>query len=78
MAMNPSSNFSPLPGGQPVSSYFGMGGALSDQVKDETDELRKKRMAQLAGRPVSGSLGYGANVLGGPATLAFGGVGGFR
>jgi len=68
-------NYSPMPG-SPVSSYFGLGGAgLVDQTKDETEELRKKRMAMMQGRPVSGALGYGQNVLGGPATLAFGGVG---
>lgn len=59
----------------PVSSYMGMGDLLRDQVTDETEEMRKKRQAQLAGRPVSAGLGYGLDNVGGPVSLAFGGLG---
>ena len=61
----------------PVSNYMGLGDLLRDQVGDETEELRKKRMAQLAARPVSAGLGLGLDTLGGPVSLSFGGAGGF-
>lgn len=60
----------------PVSGYFGLGDLLADQVNNETEELRRRRQAQLAGRPVSAGLGYGLTAIGGPASTAFGNTGG--
>jgi hypothetical protein len=52
------------------SAYMGLGDLLRDQVTDAAEELKKKRQAQLAGRPDSAGLGYG---VGGPVSLLFGG-----
>ena len=60
----------------PVSNYMGLGDLLAQQVSEDTEELRKRRMAQMAGRPVSGGLGYDLGAIGGPVSLAFGGAGG--
>lgn len=54
----------------PAVSALGMGGALSDQVKDETEEERRKRLQQQQERSLMGPAGS-------PATLSlFGGMGG--
>src|SRR5262245_51845445 len=50
---------------------MGLGDLLASQVAGETDELRKRRMAQLAGRPVSAGLGYGLDRVGSSLALAF-------
>jgi hypothetical protein len=47
-------------------SAVGLGDILRDQVADETEELKKKRKAQLAGRPDAG-VGLGVT----PLSLAF-------
>jgi hypothetical protein len=62
-----------------MSAFMGYGGGqLADQVANETDELRKKRMAQMAGRPLSAGLGFGLSDIGGAVSQAFGGkLGGF-
>lgn len=48
------------PGFQPLSpaaSDLGLGGALTQQVQDETDEKRKKRMAQIQQQQSLGPAG---------------------
>lgn len=37
---------STVPGLSPASADLGLGGMLADQVKGETDEMRKKRLQQ--------------------------------
>jgi hypothetical protein len=57
------------PAGSQLFAGMGLGDQLAGQVADETDELRRRRLAQLGGRPdLAGSLGYGSSVLGGPAS----------
>ena len=48
-----------------------LGDLLADEVSTETEELRKRRMAQLAGRPVSAGFGADLGMALGP--LAHGG-----
>jgi len=59
-----------LPGtmGLGVSSDLGLGGQLSQQVQDETDEERKKRMAQMQQQSLLGPAGSLAvtSLFGGP------------
>jgi len=59
----------------PVSAYTGLGDLLAQQVGDQTEELRKKRLAQMQqqGRPVSAGLGYDITDIGGAFSQAFGG-----
>ena len=58
----------------PMSAFMGYGGGqLADQVASETDELRKKRMAQMQGRPLSAGLGFDLTDIGGAVSQAFGG-----
>lgn len=64
----------PLPmksaGLSPAVADLGLGDLLGQQVKDETDEERKKRMKEMQDRQMSGPGGS-------PATQAlFGGLGG--
>jgi hypothetical protein len=55
--------------GQQLFSGTGMGDMLRAQTQDETDELRRRRLAQMSGRPdLGGSLGFGSSVLGGPSS----------
>jgi hypothetical protein len=57
-----------------MSAYMGYGGGqLADQVASETDELRKKRMAQQQGRPLSAGLGFDMTDIGGAVSQAFAG-----
>lgn len=61
---------SPIPGLSPAVADLGLGGMLGDQVSDETEEQRKKRMQQLqlnqtmgpeqslAARTIFGNAGY--------------------
>jgi hypothetical protein len=56
-----------------AGTALGLGDLLAPQVSDETDELPKKRMTQLAGRPDLAGLRYGSSVVGGPVSLAFSG-----
>ena len=50
---------------------LGLGGMLRDQVQNETEEERRKRMAQMQNRALDPA--------GSPATLAlYGGMGGLR
>lgn len=56
-------------GSSPAVSALGLGGSLSDQVKGETEEERKKRMKQMQEQSLMGTTGS-------PATMAlFGGSG---
>jgi hypothetical protein len=59
-----------MPRTPPISAagqQLGLGSLLADQVSTETDELRRKRLAEMAGRPLGTDLGYGsASVIGGP------------
>ncbi len=61
-----------LPGGlgSPAATDLGLGGALSQQVQNETEDERKKRMEQERQRSMLGPsatmLGFGgAGILGG-------------
>jgi hypothetical protein len=47
-------------------SPYGLGDVLRDQIIDETEELKKERQAQFAGRPAAG-VGLGVT----PLSLAF-------
>jgi len=62
----------------PMSTYIGLGDLLQQQTADSTEELRKKKLAQMqaAGRPVSAGLGYDLSGIGGAVSQAFGGQGG--
>ncbi len=53
-----------------VATDLGLGGQLSQQVKDETDEERKKRLAQMQQQSLLGPAGSLA------VTSLFGGRGG--
>ncbi len=57
----------------PASTDLGLGSLLTDQVAGETEEQRKKRMAEMQQRQLMGPAGS-------PATLALlgGGLGGYR
>jgi hypothetical protein len=49
----------------PAGLQLGLGSMLADQVDDETE--RKRRLAQMAGRPLSSDLGYsGGSLITGP------------
>lgn len=60
----------PIPALSPAASDLGLGSLLQDQISDETDEQRKKRMEQiqlnqaigpgqsLAARTIFGDAGY--------------------
>ena len=64
-----------IPGNNP-QGFTGLGDLLAGQTADETEELRKKRMQQLAsGRPMSAALGYDMSSLGGAISGAFGNTG---
>lgn len=57
----------PMPGLSPAVNDLGLGSMLTDQVAGETQEQRKKRMAQLQDQKTMGPAGS-------PATMAlFGG-----
>jgi hypothetical protein len=53
-----------------AGTALGLGDLLRDQVSDETDELRRKRLAQLAGRPDVAGLGV---AFASPVSATFGG-----
>jgi hypothetical protein len=53
-----------------VATDLGLGGQLSQQVKDETDEERKKRLAQAQQQSLLGPAGSLA------VSSLFGGMGG--
>ncbi len=56
---------------------LGLGAELVDQVGEETDEMRRKRLLELQQRKLYGS-NTGAPALGGAVTSLFGGgVGGY-
>lgn len=56
----------------PAVADLGLGDMLGQQVQDETEEMRKKRMQEMQQRSMMGSTGS-------PATLAlFGGALGTR
>lgn len=58
------------PGASPAVESLGLGDMLGQQVKDETDAERKKRMREIQERSLMGPAGT-------PATLAlFGGSSG--
>lgn len=62
----------PLSSASPAVESLGLGDMLGQQVKDETDAERKKRMREIQERSLMGPSGS-------PATLAlFGGSGGAR
>jgi hypothetical protein len=46
-----------MPGLSPAVSALGLGDALADQVAGETEEARKKRMAELQQRQQLGPTG---------------------
>lgn len=52
----------------PAVSDLGLGDMLGQQVSGETDEIRKKRMAQMQDRQMMGPAGS-------PATMALFGAG---
>ena len=54
----------------PAGTALGLGDLLRDQVGDETDEARKRRMAQLAG---GGGDAVARAMLANPVSAAFGG-----
>lgn len=62
----------PLPTFGNAVDDLGLGSMLADQVAGETDEQRKKRMAQMQDRKLMGPAGS-------PATMALfgGGMGGY-
>ena len=60
----------------PAGAQLGLGSLLADQVSTETDELRRKRLAELAGRPDLAGTG-GRAALASPLGSMFG-FGGFR
>lgn len=47
----------PMPGLSPASADLGLGDMLTDQVAGETEEARKKRMAQMQQRQMLGPSG---------------------
>jgi len=49
---------------------------LADRKRDETNEIRKRRMAQLASRPVTAGMGYGLDTVASQLALGFGRPGG--
>jgi hypothetical protein len=54
-------------GRQLFAGVPGLGDMLAGQVSDRTEELRKRRLAQMAGRPLATDLSYGAgSLVGGP------------
>ena len=55
-----------------AGTALGLGDLLARQVSDETGELPKKRMTQLAGRPDLAGV-HGSSVAGGPVSPAFSG-----
>lgn len=56
------------PGVSPAVNDLGLGDMLGQQVGDETEEMRKKRMAQMQARAEMGPSGS-------PATMALFGAG---
>lgn len=61
----------------PASTDLGLGSMLSDQVADETDEQKKKRLAQAAQSRLLGMVpGASALGLGSGAGGGFGSYGG--
>lgn len=51
----------------PAASDLGLGAQLSDQVKSETEEERRKRLASMSGMSGRANLSPGAmSLLGGP------------
>jgi hypothetical protein len=59
----------PMPGLSPAITALGLGDQLAQQVEGETEEQRKRRMAQIAAQK---QMGMGAS----PAIMAlFGGIG---
>jgi hypothetical protein len=60
------------PAGSQLFAGTGLGDLLSQQVGETADELRRRRLAELQGRPdLTGTTGSVIGGLGGPAT-AFG------
>jgi hypothetical protein len=43
-----------IPGLSPAGAELGLGGALADQVAGETEEQRRRRMAQIAAQRQTG------------------------
>ena len=70
----PMQNFSPAGMALGLNSLPGLGTALSDQVTDDTEELRKKRLLQQQQQQLLGPGGSAASasLFGSP----FGGLGG--
>jgi len=56
----------------------GLGDLLQAQTADQAEELRKRRLAAAAGRPISSSLGLDIAGFGGAISQAFGGGTGGR
>lgn len=46
-----------LPAGSPAVDALGLGDVLAREVDDETEEMRKKRMAEMAQRQQLGAAG---------------------
>jgi len=67
-----------MPDPNPFANVPGLGDLLAGQVQDETEEMRKRRQAAAAGRPISSSLGLDLAGFGGAISQAFGGTGGGR
>jgi len=57
----------------PNQTFTGLGDLLQGQVDDQTEEMRKRRLAAAAGRPISSSLGLDIASFGGAISSAFGG-----
>jgi hypothetical protein len=57
-----------MPPLSPAGAALNLGDLLRGQVSDETEELKKRRQAQLAGRPDlgMGGVGYAGSLVGGP------------
>jgi hypothetical protein len=54
-------------GRQLFAGVPGLGDMLAGQVSDQTEELRKRRLAEMARRPPGTVFGYGAgSLVGGP------------
>lgn len=62
-----------FPGLSPAVQSLGLGDMLNSQVKDETEEERKKRMLQVQQQDLMGPAGSPATraLFGGPSGLGF-------
>jgi hypothetical protein len=51
----------------PAGQMLGLGDLLRGQTAETAEELRKRRLAQMAGRHLGADFGYGsASLIGGP------------